>query len=71
MNDTTKVVHLSALTLISRGKRIQEQAASTRHSFRPLTLEGIRTSTGRPLDQYWSRSEVVLVDICDQYWSDR
>ena len=29
------------------------------------------TSTGHSSDQYWSQREVVVVDICYQYWSLR
>ena len=32
---------------------------------------GKGTSTGHSSDQYWSQREVVVVDICYQYWSLR
>ena len=36
-----------------------------------LHKEGKVTSTGHSSDQYWSQREVVVVDICYQYWSLR
>ena len=36
-----------------------------------LHKEGKVTSTGYSSDQYWSQHEVVVVDICYQYWSRR
>jgi len=29
------------------------------------------TSTGQRSDQYWSRHEPLLVDMSNQYWSER